>query len=104
MGNSWAIFRQTVLVQTLSWLMMGSMNQPPPHLPSLFRGRHFDPAIITLCVRWYIAYKLSYRDLVMMMAARGAAVSYITVMRWVQRFVPEFEKRWDRYGRQVGSS
>ncbi len=23
----------------------------------LFKGRHFDPEIITLCVRWYITYE-----------------------------------------------
>jgi len=39
--------------------------------PSLFHGRHFDRFIIILCVRWYITYKLSYRDLVEMMAERG---------------------------------
>ena len=39
-----------------------------------------------------------------MMAERGVAVSHTTIMRWIQRFVPEFEKRWNRYGRRVGSS
>jgi hypothetical protein len=49
------------------------MKQPPPHASSLFRGRHFDRTVIILCVRWYITYKLSYRDLVEMMAERGVA-------------------------------
>src|SRR5829696_3642321 len=79
------------------------MNQPP-HAASLFRGRHFGRSIITLCVRWYITYKLSYRDLVEMMAERGVDVSHTTILRWVQRYVPEFEKRWDRYARPVGTS
>jgi transposase-like protein len=35
----------------------------------LFRRRRFDRLIIVLCVRWYVSYKLSYRDLVEMMAA-----------------------------------
>ena len=30
----------------------------------LFRGRHFDREVIILCVRWYLRYKLSLRDLV----------------------------------------
>jgi transposase-like protein len=47
------------------------MNQFPS---TLFRGRHFDHTVIILCVRWYITYKLSYRDLVEMMAERGVAV------------------------------
>lgn len=79
------------------------MHQPP-HSPSLFHGRHFDHSIIILCVRWYITYKLSYRDLAEMMAERGVAVSHTTILRWVQRFVPEFEKRWNRYARPVGAS
>src|SRR5580658_11034938 len=39
-----------------------------------------------------------------MMAERGVAVSHSTILRWVQRYVPEFEKRWDRYARRVHSS
>ena len=39
-------------------------------LPALFQARHFDRSIILLCVRRYITYKLSYRDLVEMMAER----------------------------------
>ena len=71
---------------------------------SLYRGRHFDPVIITLCVRWYITYKLSYRDLVEMMAERGIDVSHTTILRWVQHFVPKFEKRWHHYTRPVSPS
>jgi transposase-like protein len=44
-------------------------------------------------VRWYLCYKLSYRDLVEMMAGRGLAVAHTTILRWVQRFVPAFGKR-----------
>jgi transposase-like protein len=55
-------------------------------------------------VRWYLTYRLSYRDLVEMMAERGVAVSHSTILRWVQRYVPEFEQRWGRYARRVNSS
>src|SRR5215212_9495256 len=72
--------------------------------PSLFRGRHFNHSIIILCVRWYTTHKLSYRDLVEMMAERGVDVSHTTILRWVQRYVPEFEKRWRRHARPVGTS
>ncbi len=71
---------------------------------ALFHGRHFDRSIIILCVRWYITYKLSYRDLVEMMAECGVDVSHTTILRWVQRFVPEFEKRWNCYARPIGTS
>ena len=37
---------------------------------SIYRKRAFDADIIELCVRWYITYRLSYRDLVEMMAER----------------------------------
>ena len=49
-------------------------------------------------------YRLSYRDLVAMMAERGLAVSHTTILRWVIRYVPEFEKRWSRWARAVNSS
>ncbi len=71
---------------------------------ALFHGRHFDSQIITLCVRWYLTYKLSYRDLAEMMAARHVEVAHTTIMRWGQRYVPEFAKRWHRFARAVGTS
>jgi hypothetical protein len=40
-------------------------------IDDLFKGRHFDREIIILCVRWYLRFKLSFRDLVEMMAERG---------------------------------
>ena len=40
-------------------------------LEGMFDGRHFDREITILCVRWYLRYKLSLRDLVEMMAERG---------------------------------
>src|ERR1700730_1990652 len=70
----------------------------------LFKGRHFDREIIVLCVRWYLRFKLSSRDLVQMMAERGIALTHTTILRWVQRYVPEFEKRWNKYSRPVGGS
>jgi transposase-like protein len=73
-------------------------------ISDLFKGRHFDREIIVLCVRWYLRYKLSSRDLVQMMAERGIEVTHTTILRWIQRFVPEFEKRWSQYSRPVGRS
>jgi len=70
----------------------------------LFKGRHFNHEIITLCVRWYVTYKLSYRDLVEMMAERHVDLAHTTIMRWVRRYIPEFVKRWQRYAQPVGTS
>ncbi len=73
-------------------------------IEDLFRGRHFDRQIIIWCVSWYTSFKLSLRDLVIMMADRGISVNHTTILRWVQRYLPEFEKRWRRYARSVGGS
>lgn len=70
----------------------------------IYGRRRFPAELIELCVRWYITYRLSYRDLVAMMAERGVAVSHTTILRWVLRYVPEFEKRWARYARTVDAS
>jgi len=63
---------------------------------ALFKGRHFDGQIIILGVRWYTSFKLSLRDLVIMMADRGITLTHTTILRWVQHYLPEFEKRWSR--------
>ena len=76
----------------------------PASAQDLFKGRHFDQEIIILCVRWYLAFKLSSRDLVQMMAERGVLLAHTTILRWVQRYVPDFEKRWQAYARPVGDS
>jgi transposase-like protein len=70
----------------------------------LFKGRHFDREIVVLCVRWYLSFKLSYRDLVAMMGERGLGLAHTTILRWVQHYTPEFEKRWSRFARPVGGS
>jgi transposase-like protein len=57
-----------------------------------------------LRVRWCIFYRLSYRDLVSLMAQRGVAVSHTTIMRWVLNYVAEYERRWARVARPVNSS
>jgi len=76
--------------------------QPFGPVESVFKGRHFDGQIIVLCVSWYTSFKLSLRDLVIMMADRGVTLTHTTILRWVQHYLPEFEKRWNRYARPVG--
>ena len=70
----------------------------------LFVGRHFDCEVIILCVRWYLRFKLSLRDLVEIMAERGLSLAHTTIMRWVQHYTPEFEKRWRRFSLAAGPS
>lgn len=52
----------------------------------MFKGRHFDRSVI-LCVRWYLAYGLSLRDLEEMMAERNIQVDHSTVHRRVCAFL-----------------
>jgi IS6 family transposase len=57
---------------------------------SAFSGFRFPPEVITVAVRWYLRYGLSYRDLEELLAERGVEVDHVTVYRWVQRFTPLF--------------
>jgi transposase-like protein len=58
-----------------------------------FKGRHARGEIILLCVRWYLRYSLSYRDLEEMMLERSLKVDHSTLCRWVQAYAPELDKR-----------
>ncbi len=58
----------------------------------------------SFCVRWYLRYKLSFRDLAEMMAERGLSLAHTTIMRWVKHFTPEFVKRWNRWATAAGQS
>ena len=60
---------------------------------SPFKWRHFQAEIILLCIRWYLRYALSYRDLEEIMQERGIDVDHTTIYRWVQRYAPELEER-----------
>ncbi len=47
----------------------------------IYRGRRFAAETIEQCVRWYVTYRLSYRDVAAMMAERGIVVAHTTIMR-----------------------
>ena len=55
---------------------------------SAVAGFRFPPDVITLAVRWYLRFGLSYRDLEELLAERGIEVDHVTLYRWVQRFIP----------------
>jgi transposase-like protein len=59
-------------------------------MTSAFSGFRFPPEVITVAVRWYLRYGLSYRDVEELLAERGITVDHVTVYRWVQRFTAEF--------------
>lgn len=61
--------------------------------PALFKGRHFAPEIIILCVRRYLRYALSLRNLEEIMAERNVEVDHVTIWRWIQYYAPELSRR-----------
>jgi putative transposase len=67
----------------------------------MFKGCHFDRSVILLCVRWYLAYGLSFRDLEEMMAERGISVDHSSIHRWVVRFSPWLLQRFNLRKRAV---
>lgn len=69
-----------------------------------FKWRHFSSDIILQCMRWYLRYPLSYRNLEEMMTERGLEVDHTTIYRWIQHYSPEFEKRIRWYAKPLGHS
>ena len=63
---------------------------PPRADRSAFVGFRFPPEVITLAVRWYLRFGLSYRDVEELLAERGIDVDHVTIYRWVQRFSSQF--------------
>jgi len=72
--------------------------------PALFRGRHFEDVIILLCVRWYLRYWLTYRDLEEIITERNLSVDHVTIWRWVQRYAPVLNQRIRRELRRPNRS
>ena len=55
------------------------------------KEHRIEKDIILTCVRWYLAYPLSYRNLEEVMAERGAPIDHSNIYRWVQKFTPKLE-------------
>jgi transposase-like protein len=70
---------------------MRPLRYPRPGLAprSAFTGYRFPPEVITLAVRWYLRFGLSYRNVEELLAERGIQVDHVSIYRWVQRFAPE---------------
>ncbi len=88
------------------------MNKPaktprtglPGGIANVLKRLHHPVDVILLCVRWYVAYSLSLRDLEEMMAERGIEVNHSTVHRWAIKLLPVLEKAFRRRQRLVGNS
>lgn len=73
-------------------------------MDNVFKWRHFERSIILQCVRWYLKYGISYRDLSEMMAERGIDICHTTIYRWVMKYSHEIKKRARWYARDHGGS
>ena len=69
-----------------------------------FKGMRFPIDVIFVCIRWYVAYPLSYRHLEEMMQERGVSVDHSSINRWAIRFLPLVENMARKHKRPVGRS
>jgi putative transposase len=60
-----------------------------PGIARVLKRPHYPLDVMLLCVRWYVAYSLSLRNLEEMMAERGIAVDHSAVHRWAIKRVPQ---------------
>jgi transposase-like protein len=58
--------------------------------------------VILTAVRWYLAYRLSSRQVLELLAERGVDVSHRTVLTWAQVFGPQLAAELRRRRRPVG--
>ena len=71
--------------------------------PPLFRKRQFEPVIIVTCVRWYLRFPLSARDVEELIAERGLSVDHTTIWRWAQKYGPELYRQLHRQVKRKSS-
>jgi transposase-like protein len=69
-----------------------------------FSGYHFPPDVISLAVRWYLRYRLSYADVAEWVAERGVHVNRSTIYDWVQHFAPLYQEAARPHRRTVGTT
>jgi putative transposase len=69
---------------------------------SAFSGYRWPADVILTAVRWYLAYPLSSRQVLELLAERGIDVSHRTVLNWVQAFGPQLAAEVRRFRRPVG--
>ena len=74
-----------------------------PLTTSVFAGFRFPREVISVAVRWYLRYGLSYRDAGELLPSAASPLITCTVYRWVQRFTPEFIEAARRVGMLRGT-
>ena len=67
-----------------------------------FKGRYFQQEMILQCIRWYLAYSLSYRDIEEIMKERGFEIDHSTIQRWVVYYASKLERAFQSKKKRVG--
>ncbi len=67
-----------------------------------FSGYRFPPDVIALAVRWYLRFRLSYADVVELLAERGVRVDPSSIYAWVREFAPLYADAARAFRRAVG--
>ena len=65
---------------------------------------HYPLEVMLVCVRWYAAYPLSFRNIEELMAERGVFVDHSTLHRWSMKMLPVLAAAFRRSKRPVGRS
>jgi transposase, IS6 family len=73
-------------------------------MSNIFKWKHFESNIILLCVRWYLKYPLSYRNLEEIMAERGLSFTHSTIMRWVNQYSSIINRKVRKHLRKTNDS
>jgi transposase-like protein len=53
----------------------------------MFEGCHFPSEVILETIRYYLAYKISYREIEEIQLERGVVVDHATIHRWVYKAI-----------------
>jgi hypothetical protein len=80
----------------LESLTMFSMRNRPDQ-NDLFKGRRFEQQIIVLCVHWYLAIRCRTARLDRNGSRARPADRLYAILRWVQQYALECDKRWSRF-------
>jgi putative transposase len=67
-----------------------------------FKGSHVPQDIILTCVRLYVAYPLSYRQVEALTEERGVSIDHATINRWILKYSPQLEELFQHRKRPVG--
>ena len=69
-----------------------------------FKRMRFPIDLLLVCIRWCVAYPLSYRYVEEIMEERGLSVAHSSISKWAVRFLPQIEEMVRKHRRAGGGS